>query len=47
VMFFNAKDQAEKALGLQDGDNIILTGGMINGASGNTNLIKVETMRKR
>jgi len=47
VMFFNAKEQAEKALGLQDGDNIILTGGMINGASGNTNLIKVETMRKR
>lgn len=47
VMFYNAKEQAIKVLGLQEGDNMILTGGITNGISGNTNLIKVETVRKR
>jgi pyruvate kinase len=33
---------AKKMLGLQKGDRVVLTGGPINGKSGNTNTIKVE-----
>ena len=39
-----AKGNAAKVLNLQPGDNIVLTGGPINGQSGNTNTIKVETI---
>ncbi len=42
VMFYHAKSSAKKALGLKPGDNVVLTGGPINGQSGNTNTIKVE-----
>ena len=31
-------------LNLQPGDNVVMTGGITNGVSGNTNLIKVETV---
>ena len=44
VMFYCAKANVEKLLNLQPGDNILLTGGPINGQSGNTNTIKVETV---
>ena len=44
VMFYCAKGNAAKVLNLQPGDNILLTGGPINGQSGNTNTIKVETI---
>ena len=44
VMFYCAKGNAAKVLDLQPGDNILLTGGPINGQSGNTNTIKVETI---
>ncbi len=44
VMFYYATKATKKALGLQPGDNIILTGGPINGESGNTNTIKIETI---
>ena len=44
VMFYCAKGTAAKVLNLQPGDNILLTGGPINGQSGNTNTIKVETI---
>lgn len=44
VMFYCAKGNAVKVLNLQPGDNILLTGGPINGQSGNTNTIKVETI---
>ena len=44
VMFYCAKGNAIKELNLQSGDNILLTGGPINGQSGNTNTIKVETI---
>ena len=37
-----AKKAAQETLGLQSGDNILLTGGPINGQSGNTNTIKIE-----
>ena len=44
VMFYCAKGNVAKALNLKPGDNILLTGGPINGQSGNTNTIKVETI---
>ena len=42
VMFYHAMASAKKVLGLQKGDRVVLTGGPINGKSGNTNTIKVE-----
>ena len=42
VMFYKAMECAKQALGLQSGDNVVLTAGPINGQSGNTNTIKVE-----
>ena len=42
VMFYYAQKTAKKILNLQPGDNVILTGGPINGQCGNTNTIKVE-----
>ncbi|MBQ3544819.1 MAG: pyruvate kinase [Lachnospiraceae bacterium] len=42
VMFYNAVKQAEKEFKIEKGDNVVLTGGLINGKTGNTNIIKVE-----
>ena len=42
VMFYYATKSAAEVLNLQPGDNIVLTGGPINGQQGNTNTIKVE-----
>ncbi|MDY2711894.1 MAG: pyruvate kinase alpha/beta domain-containing protein, partial [Candidatus Faecivivens sp.] len=42
VLFYVAAREAKKAFGLKAGDQIVITGGMTNGVSGNTNLIKVE-----
>lgn len=42
VMFYYAMASAKKYLNLQPGDNVVLTGGPINGKTGNTNTIKVE-----
>lgn len=44
VMFFYAKKATTEILGLQPGDNIVLTGGTINGRSGNTDTIKIEVI---
>ena len=44
VMFYFAKKATAETLGLKPGDNIIMTGGPINGDCGNTNTIKVETI---
>ncbi len=44
VMFYHALASAKKVLGLQKGDMVVLTGGPINGKTGNTNTIKVETV---
>lgn len=41
-MFRNSVQEATAALGLEKGDNVVITGGIVNGTSGNTNLIKVE-----
>ncbi len=45
VMFYQALNQAKKAMGLKVGDNVVLTGGRINGTAGNTNTIKVEVVK--
>jgi len=42
VMFYYAVASAKKVLNLNKGDNVVLTGGPINGVTGNTNTIKVE-----
>ena len=45
VMFHMAKQKAKEIMGLQKNDNVVLTGGLMNGTSGNTNTIKVETIK--
>ncbi len=42
VLFYSAKKLTKDTLQLQAGDRIVITGGVTNGTSGNTNLIKVE-----
>ena len=42
VMFYYAMNSARRFLPVKRGDNVVLTGGPINGKSGNTNTIKVE-----
>ncbi len=44
VMFYTAFNRAKETYSLKPGDNVVLTGGQINGKSGNTNVIKVETV---
>ncbi len=44
VLFYAAKNRAISTFGLKSGDRVIVTGGITNGISGNTNLIKVETV---
>ena len=44
VMFYYGLTNAKKVFGLKPGDNVVLTGGPINGVAGNTNTIKVETV---
>jgi len=44
VLFYTAKNLAAKTFSLSRGDRIVITGGMVNGSSGNTNMIKVETV---
>ena len=43
VMFYFAKKETAKALSLEKGDNLIITGGPVSGR-GNTNTIKIETV---
>lgn len=44
VLFYTAKNAVKRRFGLQPGDEVVITGGITNGQSGNTNLIKVETI---
>ena len=44
VLFYNASKLAKDALSLEKGDKIVLTGGVTNGQTGNTNLIKVDVI---
>ena len=44
VLFYSAQQKAKEMLHLEKGDKIVITGGVTNGKSGNTNLIKVENI---
>ena len=44
VMFYHSLQAAKKSFSLSVGDSVILTGGIMNGNSGNTNIIKVENI---
>lgn len=44
VLFYHAGKAARSMLNLQKGDSVVMTGGMTNGNSGNTNTIVVETI---
>ena len=43
-MFTNDLKKAKEVFHLAEGDNVVLTGGVIDGNTGNTNMIKVETI---
>ena len=45
VMFYQALCKAKSVLKLKGGDNVVLTGGLINGPAGNTNTIRVEMIK--
>ena len=42
VLFYHALKVSRAVMHLEKGDKVIITGGIINGRSGNTNTIKVE-----
>ena len=44
VLFYTAKNTAIKTFDLKPMDKIVITGGMTNGVTGNTNIIKIETV---
>ena len=44
VLFYNAAIKTKEILKLKSGDKIVITGGITNGKSGNTELIKVDTI---
>ncbi|MCH4154185.1 MAG: pyruvate kinase [Saccharofermentans sp.] len=44
VMFYHGLQVAKEIMKLKSGDNVVITGGLINGKRGNTNTIKVETI---
>ena len=44
VLFYTAQKLAKSEFSLAKVDRIVITGGVTNGSSGNTNLIKVETI---
>ena len=45
VLFYSAYKTAKEVFKLNKGDQIVITGGQINGKSGYTNLIKVDTIQ--
>ncbi len=45
VMFYHAAKIAKEVLDLKKGDNIVLTGGKTSGKPGNTNTIRLETIK--
>ncbi len=44
VLFYTAAKKTEERLKLSSGDKIVITGGVTNGKSGNTDLIKVDVI---
>ena len=47
VLFYGAKNTARETFNLTKGDKMVITGGVTNGLSGNTNLIKIEEIMIR
>ena len=45
IVFYQAEQHAKNLFSLKSGDNIVMTGGVINGTVGNTNTIKVEVIK--
>ena len=43
-MFENDLKHAKEVFHLSKGDNVVLTGGIMDGNTGNTNMIKVESI---
>lgn len=44
VLFYTAKKVSEKELSLVEGDRVVITGGVTSGESGNTSMIKIESI---
>ena len=44
VIFYHATQEAKRVFKLTEGDSIVVTGGQINGKSGNTDTIRVVTV---
>jgi pyruvate kinase len=44
VLYFYSLKLAKKTLGLKKGDTVVMTGGNTNGVSGNTNVLRIETI---
>lgn len=44
VLVYTAKEMARETFGLSENDRIVITAGVTNGQSGNSNMIKVETL---
>lgn len=44
VLFYAAKQLAKETFNLEKGDKIVISGGMTNGESGNTNVLKLEVI---
>nr|WP_291806565.1 pyruvate kinase alpha/beta domain-containing protein [Blautia sp.] len=42
AMFQHDLSKVQEVFPLKTGDNLVLTGGVVNGSTGNTNLLKVE-----
>ena len=45
VLFYKALEAAKNTLKLKKGDNVVITGGRINGKPGNTNTLKLESVQ--
>jgi len=45
VLFYHAVSIAKKSGLVEPGDVIVITGGQVNGKSGNTSLVKFETIK--
>jgi len=45
VVFYEALKAAKKTFTLNKGDNVVMTGGQINGQPGNNNMIRVDTVK--
>ena len=44
VLFYTAKNLSKETLDLETGDKVVITGGVTIGQSGNTSMIKIETV---